>query len=617
MTSTSALPTNTPLGVAASKEHVFLFYRQHQGKGDTFQIDSSRDGIKFNHHHRSASIRNKQKRKIKLKNCSAFRVTLFDDKYFLTHKYQVQKQTSLFGAVSEDLVHWQHTGKIEAISETGVLVPQYSFENSRVMYFGDTSIRVAYSKDLKQWEIGETILKSGANFYGQLHLQAGTTIMTDEGILLLYYTRQMGPNYGWYSLNAAVFDKNNPAKILRMYDKPIWESDESWANTPVSPLGVVDIHGQLISYWDIGHEGVQAIVHPVVKKWTPQRKYFSAYLLQKLQHNPIIKPIVDHFWESRATFNPAAVYEGGQVHIVYRAVGDRDVSVLGYATSCDGVNIDYRHPEPIYTPTQEFEASNPYSHRPLYSPYASGGGCFGGCEDPRITKFDDRFYMMYVAYNGMHHPRVALTSIKVKDFLDHKWNWDTPVLISPPGMVDKNACLLPEKVNGKYVIFHRIFPNILVDYVDSLEFDGQTYLEGEFQITPRRNFWDSRKIGVGAPPIKTPQGWLLIYQAVGDQDPSRYKMGAMLLDLQNPTRVLHRSNKPILEPYEWYENEGHKAGVAYPCGAVTLHNQLFIYYGGADTVVCAASAPLPEFLSHLTSTESAQLTPTTATIALN
>ncbi|OGG30549.1 hypothetical protein A3A63_02205 [Candidatus Gottesmanbacteria bacterium RIFCSPLOWO2_01_FULL_46_9] len=331
--------------------------------------------------------------------------------------------------------------------------------------------------------------------------------------------------------------------------------------------------------------------------------------MDKLKDNPIIKPIVDHFWESRATFNPGALHEKGRVHMVYRAIGDQDVSVLGYASSEDGVHFDERLADPAYVPTEPFECSTPFSHASgSYSPYASGGGCYGGCEDPRLTKIGDKVYMTYVAYDGWNPPRVALTSIAFDDFINHKWDWKKPVLISRPGQVNKNACLLPEKIDGKYVLFHRVFPHILVDYLDDLDFDGKTkWLTGHAKISPRRGYWDSRKVGVGATPMKTQDGWLLIYQAVGDQDSSRYKVGAMLLDLNDPTKVLHRSVKPILEPTEWYENEGYKAGVAYPCGSAIMNNTLHVYYGGADMVTCVATAPMDEFMDHLKTAKEAHL----------
>jgi predicted GH43/DUF377 family glycosyl hydrolase len=208
--------------------------------------------------------------------------------------------------------------------------------------------------------------------------------------------------------------------------------------------------------------------------------------------------------------------------------------------------------------------------------------------------------MTYVAFDGYSSPRVALTSIHIDDFLNKNWQWKKPVLISLPGVIDKNACILPEKINSKYVIFHRIFPDILIDFVDDLDFDGTTrWLKGEFKIPAREAYWASRKLGVGAPPIKTKNGWLLIYQGVDERDPDRYKIGAMLLDLKNPTKVLSRTEKPILEPQAWYENEGWKSGVIYPCGAVVIGDRLLVYYGGADKVVCVASTKLDELLDQL------------------
>ena len=216
---------------------------------------------------------------------------------------------------------------------------------------------------------------------------------------------------------------------------------------------------------------------------------------------------------------------------------------------------------------------------------------------------DDRIYMTYVAYNGWDHPRVAITSIALTDFLNNRFFWEKPVLISRPGIVDKSACIFPEKINGKYVIMHRVFPNIYIDYVDSLDFDGQDFLSETHKIRPRdREWWDSRKIGAGAPPLRTKDGWLLIYQAVDEKDASEYKVGAMLLDLEDPSKVLYRSFNPILEPREKYENAGFKAGVVYPCGAIIKDETLFVYYGAADSYVCVATANLEQFLSDLKKT---------------
>jgi predicted GH43/DUF377 family glycosyl hydrolase len=326
--------------------------------------------------------------------------------------------------------------------------------------------------------------------------------------------------------------------------------------------------------------------------------------LERFKNNPILKPDSKHHWETKAVFNPAAIYEGGKVHILYRAIGETDVSVLGYASSLDGPHIHERLDKPVYVPREPFEGvspAHPYISE-MSGIYVSGGGGMGGCEDPRLSRIGERVYMTYVAYDGYSPPRVALSSIHIDDFLSKKWNWKKPVLISPPYKVDKNACILPEKINGKYVIFHRVFPDILIDFVDDLNFDGKTrWLVGQYKIPIRAvdSDWDSLKVGCGPPPIKTKEGWLLIYQAVCCRDESRYKIGAMLLDLKDPTKVLARTRSPILEPEASYENEGWKAGVVYPCGAVVINDRLFVYYGGADKFVCVASTKLDLFMEQL------------------
>ena len=325
-------------------------------------------------------------------------------------------------------------------------------------------------------------------------------------------------------------------------------------------------------------------------------------VLERFEGNPILRPDSRHWWETKAVFNPAAIYENGKVHIIYRAIGETDNSVLGYASSLDGTHIYERLDKPVYIPREPFEGAGsiPLIKGEKISLYQSGGGGAGGCEDPRLTRLDDKIYLTYVAYDGHSHPRVALSSIHIDDFLKKNWCWKKPVLISPPSIVDKNACLLPEKINGKYVIFHRIFPDILIDFVDDLDFDGKTrWLVGQYKIPVKNSSWDSLKVAAGPPPIKTKEGWLFIYHAIDEKDDIRYKIGAMLLDIKEPTRVLARTKMPILEPLADYENEGLKYGVVYPCGAVVISDRLFVYYGGADMVTCVATAKMSEFMTHL------------------
>ena len=201
------------------------------------------------------------------------------------------------------------------------------------------------------------------------------------------------------------------------------------------------------------------------------------------QHNPMIRPHHKNSWEAFTTFNPAAFFAADQVHILYRAQGYDYVSQVGYATSNDGLTISERISEPIYRPREVFEGVSLPPGDPN-NPFVSGGGC-GGVEDPRVTVIDDRIYMTYVAYDGWNPPRVALTSISLENFLNRNFLWEKAVLISPPGVVDKSAVIFPEKINGKYVIMHRVFPDILIDYVDSLDFAKGNFLQGHTKIEPR------------------------------------------------------------------------------------------------------------------------------------
>ncbi len=333
--------------------------------------------------------------------------------------------------------------------------------------------------------------------------------------------------------------------------------------------------------------------------------------LVRLKENPILKPVREHWWESEAVFNPAAFYHDGRVHLFYRAMGHDGISRIGYASSKDGIHFDVRLPYPVFEPRMGFGLP---SQDKRYGPltydtiaYSSGGG-WGGCEDPKVTKIGNRIYMTYVNNNGWDDLRVAITSISVEDFNSGRWNWSSPRIMSRPGEINKSAVLMSQKIQQKFVIFHRVFPNILIDHLGSLDFPPGTYLEAKDQIPVRKDVWDGRKISIAASPIRIREGWLAIYHAVDDKDPGKYKIGAMILDADDPARVLYRSHAPILSPDTWYENEP-KHGVVYPSGAVVVGNELLVYYGGGDKYVAVARTHLPDFVHQLMTNQNAVLTP--------
>jgi predicted GH43/DUF377 family glycosyl hydrolase len=133
---------------------------------------------------------------------------------------------------------------------------------------------------------------------------------------------------------------------------------------------------------------------------------------------------------------------------------------------------------------------------------------------------------------------------------------------------------------------------------NSLEFDDTNWLGGRVLAQPRLDKWDNVKVGISAPPLETEFGWLLIYHGVSDPG-SVYKVGAMLLDYNDPYKILARTDEPIIEPMMDYEKVGVVPNVVFPCGAVIKDDTLFVYYGGADKVIGVATIPVKSLLQLL------------------
>jgi len=169
--------------------------------------------------------------------------------------------------------------------------------------------------------------------------------------------------------------------------------------------------------------------------------------------------------------------------------------------------------------------------------------------------------------------------------------------------MDKNAALFPRKIKGKYAFLHRLNTSIWMDFKDSLSFGKDDWLGGTVIMSSKREPAPVEKIGVSAPPIETKEGWLLLYHIVSRIKPNEpqlhYDVGAALLDIDDPTRVIAQRRAPLLEPEMSYEREGQVANVVFPCGAVVIHDRLFVYYGGADTVIGVATINLLDLVESL------------------
>lgn len=287
----------------------------------------------------------------------------------------------------------------------------------------------------------------------------------------------------------------------------------------------------------------------------------------RFEGNPIIQPIKHHQWESRYVFNPAMIRLGGRFHIFYRAMGEDMISRLGYASSKDGYHIDERLQHPVFRPTVPNEKH--------------------GCEDPRLTILEERCVMTYTAYGDIY--QIGITTISIENILRKRWEWGER-FFPFPNVRNKNAVIFPRRVNNRYVMCHRLDPNIYLAYSDDL----RTWNNNKLVMRTRSDFWDCVKIGAAGPPIELDEGWLLIYHGV---DINRiYRLGAAILDKENPERVIYRSKVPILEPQEDYETSGLVPNVVFSCGSVLLEDKLLISYGCADTVIGVATFDLNEII---------------------
>ena len=343
--------------------------------------------------------------------------------------------------------------------------------------------------------------------------------------------------------------------------------------------------------------------------------YKPSLRLERAENNPVLSPDPANWWESEAVFNPAAFVHGGKVHLLYRAIGQDGVSRIGYAHSDDGVHFT-RSSSPAYDPSPaslERARRGARKYAPLsYDTVTHGsGGGWGGTEDPRAVVIDGHVCMTFTSFEGWSNVRMMLSFLPLAELEQGLFNWERGIYLSPPGEVQKNWVLFPEKIRGRYGILHNLEPEIQIAYIQPGDANDSAYIRSRFERAQRPKAWDSRLRGAGAPPLRTKDGWLLFYHAIDEREPHKYKVGAMLLDLKNPKKILHRSKEPVLEPDEWYENDW-KPGVVYVSGAVIVGEDLLVYYGGGDKYVAAARANLDDFLLKLAHGQRADLVPVKA-----
>jgi len=321
-------------------------------------------------------------------------------------------------------------------------------------------------------------------------------------------------------------------------------------------------------------------------------------------------------FENEGVLNPAAIREGDNVHIFYRAVRNGNHSSIGYCRLNGPLTIAERWDKPIIVPEFEYESQ--------------------GVEDPRIVRIDDLYYLSYTAYDGTNAlgalatskdlvhfekqgiivPAITYTEFvslvesyhKVKEsyYQDHKfYNWE-----SDPEKVllwDKNVVFFPRRILGKLMFLHRIRPGIQLVSVDSLKDLNKEFwknyfinLQDHIVLEPVYKH-ESRYAGAGCPPIETEHGWLLIYHGAEEtiQGLVYSACAAALMDLDNPVKVIARLPYPLFSPeYKW-EIKGDVNNVVFPTGTALFGDTIYIYYGAADKRIACASLSLSALLAEL------------------
>ncbi len=308
-------------------------------------------------------------------------------------------------------------------------------------------------------------------------------------------------------------------------------------------------------------------------------------LFKRHAENPIIT-VKDLPYPANSVFNAGATKFGDETLLLMRVEDRRGISHLTVARSKNGISDWVIDPCPTLMPSPETHPEEIW-----------------GIEDPRITFLEEigEYAIAYTAYSE-DGPLVSLAT--TKDF--RTFQRHGPVM--PPE--DKDAALFPVRFGGRWAMVHRpiVFPltagrhtpgaaHIWLSFSPDLRHWG----DHRMLIPARRGaWWDANKIGLSPPPLRTEQGWLILYHGVRTTaSGSIYRLGLALLDLENPSTVIARSDEWIFAPEEEYELSGDVDKVVFPCGWVAEGDEVKLYYGGADMCIALATARISELLEWL------------------
>ncbi len=304
-------------------------------------------------------------------------------------------------------------------------------------------------------------------------------------------------------------------------------------------------------------------------------------LFTRYAGNPILSA-ADMPYRANTVFNAAAAGIDGESLLLMRVEDLRGISHLTVARSDDGRTGWRIDPEPTLMPDPDHHPEEVW-----------------GIEDPRITWLPERdeWAIAYTAFSR----RGPLVSLAVtRDFRHfHRLG---PAM--PPE--DKDAALFPRRIDGRWALIHRPTPlagpaHVWLAFSPDLRHWGDHTL-----LLPAREgaWWDAGKIGLGPPPLETPEGWLMLYHGVrSTASGSLYRAGLALLDLEDPRHVLHRTDEWVFGPQDSYEQTGDVGGVVFPCGWIhdPITDEVRVYYGAADSAIALATATLADLVAYVRS----------------
>ncbi len=305
----------------------------------------------------------------------------------------------------------------------------------------------------------------------------------------------------------------------------------------------------------------------------------SAELFTRFPGNPILTAD-DVPYGANSVFNAGATTTHDGTLLLMRVEDGRGLSHLTVARSRDGVG-DWQIDDAPTLP------ADPEGHpEELW-----------GIEDPRICSLEDEVRSI-IAYTAYSHQGPLVSLATTEDF--RHFERLGPVMLPD----DKDAAVFPVRFGGRYALLHRPAPtmpgqgsHIWISFSSDLRHweDHQILLHAR-----RGGFWDANKIGLSPPPLRTERGWLIMYHGVRVTVAGGvYRLGLALLDLEDPRRVLRRSDEWVFGPREPYERVGDVENVVFPCGWTVAGDELRLYYGAADTSIAMATAGVSELLTWL------------------